>query len=172
MFRKTGLITLVLLLSSCATVCKYSVGLLSPIACITKFQDASFGLPMTEKDLLVVRDLLINRLSGEFLLSHDIPLIENNEVFVIKFETITYKSASKGLFGMGPMWEEKIQVIIVGSNLEVPIIDAKGFINTETKVFERQVSNKTWLPKNGDAHDRDKEIKLLKNIQKTILEVI
>ena len=94
-------------------------------------------------------------------------------------DTKPYKSKPKGIFGWGPVWEEKIVYRITFEEEAVVLPVVKNGIRTyvtstgttvyvEALVYERQNANFEWVEVQGEASDQQVIHDFYKNVEKRL----
>jgi hypothetical protein len=78
---RTGMaVILIPLISSCATICNKTIGLINPLVCVIEFRDASFGKPITKRELSEVRDDLVRSLGRKYVVDEKIPNLDKGGI--------------------------------------------------------------------------------------------
>jgi len=121
-----------------------------------------------------MRKYLVNSLKENYLVSED-----GGAIFV---DTDKYEAESKGLFGLGPKWEEKIVysiefieepdvihlIQVLKDSKEFHRVELNKYVKVKALVFERQNSNFNWEEKDGEAFKGDEIKDFLFKVQKLV----
>ncbi|MGP9767470.1 hypothetical protein ACT3UM_17305 [Halomonas sp. AOP13-D3-9] len=94
-------------------------------------------------------------------------------------DTKPYKSKPKGIFGWGPVWEEKIvyQITfeeepvvspVVKNGIRTYVTSTGTAVNVEALVYERQNANFEWVEAQGEASNQQVIHDFYKNVEKQL----
>lgn len=139
---------LLMVLSSCSTLLVH---------------DAKLFVEVPHNNVPLLKNNLWSSLSTIYLCSEE-PATDEYDVYLLTCESNPYDSEAKGIFGFGPMWEEKIAI-------SIRVIQAEGqplWAKITTTVFEKQKGRAEWRNKDDSSFDPAIEAELIRKVQFTI----
>ncbi len=118
----------------------------------------------------VIESILLPELRKSYTLQ------ASNESF--QFESEVYQTESKGLFGLGPKWQEKISfTLVIMPTRRIQHMSASGkpiglaqigYVRLTSAVMERQNSSFTWQRKEGDPFQADQIRRAIESVDQAV----